>query len=195
MATTLDPASLSPCAGKYPLPMGHFDEAFATASTARARLVPRRQDELRDDQVGGQLRLLVLPDPLDLDLDHDGALAGVKGRGDGDDLVAEQAGGEDVELQLDRGEVVLRRDVAEGRPGGDGVAEGGPDAAVDETAGMEVAPVDDDAAAGEGVLDLDRFDPQVAGKAAADEGAHVLRGESRTVRCCRALVHRVSASS
>lgn len=36
MATTLDPASLSPSAGKYPLPVGHFDEAFATASTARS---------------------------------------------------------------------------------------------------------------------------------------------------------------
>jgi hypothetical protein len=36
MATTLDPASLSPCAGKYPLPTGHFDEAFATASAARS---------------------------------------------------------------------------------------------------------------------------------------------------------------
>jgi hypothetical protein len=36
MATTLDPASLSPCAGKYPLPSGYFDEAFATPSTARS---------------------------------------------------------------------------------------------------------------------------------------------------------------
>lgn len=36
MATTLDPAALSPSAGKYPLPSGHFDEAFATTSTARS---------------------------------------------------------------------------------------------------------------------------------------------------------------
>jgi hypothetical protein len=36
MATTLDPASLSPSAGKYLLPAGYFGEAFATASTARA---------------------------------------------------------------------------------------------------------------------------------------------------------------
>jgi hypothetical protein len=32
MATTLDPAALSPSAGKYPLPSGHFDEVFATAA-------------------------------------------------------------------------------------------------------------------------------------------------------------------
>ena len=113
------------------------------------------------------------------------------GVGDGDDLVAEQAGGEDVELQLDRGEVVVRRDVAEGRPGGDGVAERGPDAAVDEAAGVQVALVDDDAAAGEGVLDLQRLDPEVAGEAAAEEGAHVLRGEGRAVLgCVGALAHR-----
>jgi uncharacterized circularly permuted ATP-grasp superfamily protein len=36
MATTLDPAYLSPSAGKYPLSVGHFDEVFATASTARS---------------------------------------------------------------------------------------------------------------------------------------------------------------
>jgi hypothetical protein len=36
MATTLDPAALSPSAGKYPLPAGHFDEAFATTGTARS---------------------------------------------------------------------------------------------------------------------------------------------------------------
>ena len=87
--------------------------------------------------------------------------------GDGDDLVAEQAGGEDVELQLDRREVVAGRDAAEGRPGGDGVAERGPDAAVDEAAGVQVALVDDDPAARVGVLDLERLDPEVAGEAAA----------------------------
>ena len=59
-------------------------------------------------------------------------------------FVAEAAGGEDVQLQLDRREVVARRDVAEGLPGGDGVAERGPDAAVHEPPGMEVALVDDD---------------------------------------------------
>jgi len=66
--------------------------------------------------------------------------------GDRDDLVAEQAGGEDVELQLDRREVVPRGDAAEGRPGSDRVAERCPDAAVDESARMEMALVDDDPA-------------------------------------------------
>ena len=118
-------------------------------------------------------------------------LPACSGVGDGDDLVAEQAGGEDVELQLDRGEVVARRDVAEGRPGGDGVAERGPDAAVDVAARVQVALVDDDAAAGEGVLDLERLDAEVAGEAAADEAAHVLgRDAASSSRCRRALTRR-----
>ena len=57
-----------------------------------------------------------------------------------------QAGAEDVQLQLDRREVVVRREVAEGRPGGDGVAERGPDTAVDEAPGVQMALVDDDLA-------------------------------------------------
>jgi hypothetical protein len=147
-----DPRSgipLSLCWGSYPLPSGHFDEAFATTGTARspcaavmdalaqqdlvalrervqtcsavraslAALVARRQDKLRDDQVRRQARLGTRAQALDLDLDHDRALTGVKRRSDGDYLIAGQAGGEDVELELDRGEVVARRDVAEGRPG------------------------------------------------------------------------------
>src|SRR6185503_19670406 len=90
-----------------------------------------------------------------------------------------------VQLQLDRREVVSRRDAAEGRPGGDRVAERGPDAAVDEAAGVQVAAVDDDAAARVRVLYLQRLDPEVAGKAARkevtdrfrrDQGAGVGRG-------------------
>jgi hypothetical protein len=33
MATILDPASLSPCAGEYPLSSGHFDEVLASAGS------------------------------------------------------------------------------------------------------------------------------------------------------------------
>ena len=69
-------------------------------------LVARRQHELADDQVRRQAGLRALAAALHPDLDHDRALAGVKRLADGDDLVAEQAGGEDVELQLDRREVV-----------------------------------------------------------------------------------------
>ena len=144
-------------------------------TTRHLSVVARRQDELADDQVRRQARLLALAAALDPDLDHDRALADVEGLGPGLDLVAEDAGGEDVELQLDRGEVVAGRDAAEGRPGGDGVAERGPDAAVDEAAGVQVALVDDDPAAGVGVLDLQRLDPEVAGEAAGEEAADRLR--------------------
>ena len=87
----------------------------------------------------------------------------------GDDRVAEHAGREDVQLQLDRREVVLRRNRAERRPGGDGVPEGGPDAAVDEAARMQVALVDDDPADRVRVLDLERLDAEVAGEAPRQE--------------------------
>ena len=103
----------------------------------------------------------------------------MEGLGDGDDLVAEQAGGEDIQLQLDRREVVAGRDAAKGRPSGDGVAERGPDAAVDEAARVQVALVDDDRAAGVRVLDLQRLDPEVAGEAAGQERFDRLRGDSR----------------
>ncbi len=96
-----------------------------------------RQHELGDDEIRGELGLAV-PDALDPDLDHDRGAADVQRLGVGDDLVALQAGAEDVQLQLDRREVVARRDAAEGRPGGDGVAERGPGAAVDEAARMQV---------------------------------------------------------
>jgi hypothetical protein len=66
----------------------------------------------------------------------------MQGLGPGLDLVAEDPGGEDVELELDRREVVAGGNAAKGGPGCDGVAEGGPDAAVDEAAGMQVALVD-----------------------------------------------------
>ena len=102
------------------------------------------------------------------------------GVGGGDDLVVEQAGGEDVELQLDRGEVVARGDVAEGRPGGDGVAERGPDAAVDVAARVQVALVDDDAAAGESESSISSGSiPRSPGKLPREEGADVLRRDQR----------------
>ena len=156
----------APCA-RHPAPHGDLEGAeYALESS-----LPWRQHELADDQVRRQPRLLALAAALDPDLDHDRALADVQRLGHGDDLVAQEPGGEDVQLQLDRREVVARRDAAEGRPGGDGVAERGPDAAVDEAAGVQVALVDDDPAAGVGVLDLQRLDPEVAGEAAGQEGA------------------------
>src|SRR3954447_3748271 len=148
----------------------------------------RRQYELRDDQVRGEARLLALAAALDPDLDHDRALADVQGLGLGLDLVAEDAGGEDVQLQLDRREVVAGRDAAEGRPGGDGVAERGPDAAVDEAAGVQVAVVDDDPAAGVRVGDLQRLDSEVARKAAGEEVADRLGGDRRAR--VRGVAHR-----
>jgi len=102
----------------------------------------------------------------------------------GDDLVPEHPGREDVQLQLDRREVVLGRNRAKGRPGGDGVAEGGPDATVDEAAGMQVALVDDDPADRVGVLDLQRLYAEVAGKASRQEGADAL-GRDRRARLVR----------
>src|SRR3954452_13853929 len=108
--------------------------------------------ELGYDEIGGKL-LLPLADPLDPHLDHDRGAADVQRCGHGDDLVAREAGAEDVELELDRREVVPRRDAAEGGPGGDGVAERGPGAAVDEAARVQVALVYDDAPTGMRVLD------------------------------------------
>jgi hypothetical protein len=122
------------------------------------------ENELRNDQICREAGLLALAPALDLDLDHDRALADVQGLGDGDDLVSEQTGREDVELQLDRREVVFPGDVAEGRPSGDGVAQRRPDAAVDVTARVQVTTVDDDPAFGEIVLDPQRLDRKVTGK-------------------------------
>src|ERR1044071_6275790 len=127
-----------------------------------------RQDELRHEQIRGELRPAV-PDPFDPDLDHDRGAADVERRRHGDDLIAGQAGAEDVELELDRREVVPRRDAAEGRPGGDGVAERGPGTAMDEPTWVQVTPVDDDPAPSVRVLDLQRLDPEVTREAAAEE--------------------------
>jgi hypothetical protein len=66
---------------------------------------------------------------------------------------------------------------------------------MDVAARVQVALVDEDAAAGEGILDLEWLDAEVAGEAAADEGANALRREGRAVRCRRALAHRPAASS
>jgi hypothetical protein len=66
---------------------------------------------------------------------------------------------------------------------------------VDVATGVQVALVDDDAAAGEAVLDLERLDAEVAGEAAADEGPHVLGREGRAVRRRRALAHGARANS
>src|SRR5206468_2874946 len=52
-----------------------------------------------------------------------------------------------------------------GAPGGDGVREGHPTAAVDEAAAVEVATVHDHPAADPVVLDLEQLDAEVAGKA------------------------------
>ena len=97
--------------------------------------VAQRQHELGDDQVRGEARLASVSQALHPDLDRRPCSCRCAASRPGDDLVAEQAGGEDVQLQLDRGEVVAGRDAAEGRPGGDGVAERGPDAAVDVAPG------------------------------------------------------------
>ena len=105
-----------------------------------------------------------------------------------------QAGGEDVELQLDRREVVAGRDAAEGRPGGDGVPERGPDPAVDEAARVQVPPVDDDAAPRMRVLDLQRLDPEVAGEAAGQERPDALRRDRRA-RVRRGVAHRNGSPS
>src|SRR5262249_40076502 len=135
----------------------------------------KRQHELGHDQIRRQTRVLPLATPLDLDLDHHRASPCVKGNPGGDYFVAEHPCREHVELQLDRGEVMAGRDRWEGRPSGDGVAEGGPRPAVDESPRMQVALVDDDVAAGEVVLDFDRLDAEIAGEAAGQEGPDALR--------------------
>ena len=66
----------------------------------------RGKHELADDQVRRSPRLLTLAPALDPDLDHDRAAADVERLAGGDDLVAEHARREHVQLQLDRREVV-----------------------------------------------------------------------------------------
>src|SRR6201999_2915882 len=99
----------------------------------------------------------------------------------GDALVAQAAGAEDVQLQLDRGEVPARRDRAEGGPGGDRVAERRPDAAVDEAAGMQVTRLDLDAPTRVVVLDLEGLDAEVGREAADRELVDVLRLDLREI--------------
>src|SRR5436190_442200 len=67
------------------------------------------------------------------------AAADVERFADGVEDVAVAAGGEDVDLQLDGGEVEARLEVAHRAPRRDRVGECGPRAAVDIAAGMEVA--------------------------------------------------------
>jgi hypothetical protein len=55
---------------------------------------------------------------------------------------------------------------------------------------VEVAAVDDDAADGAPVVDLDRLDPEVAGEAARQERPHVLGRETGTALGWRRLAHR-----
>ena len=111
-----------------------------------------------------------------------GAAADVLGLGAGDQLVALDSRREDVQLQLDRGEVVAVGEVAEGAPGSDRVRERGPDPAVDEAAWVQVTVVDDDAAGGVIVLDFERLDTQVARKAAVEDAAD---GESTVILLSR----------
>src|SRR5205085_3535155 len=88
--------------------------------------------------------------------------------GPGEDLVAGERRREGVELDLDRGEVVAVGQVPEGLPGGDGVAEADPGAAMDETAGVQVPGLDLDPAERVGVGDLERLDPHLRGVAGTD---------------------------
>ena len=117
-----------------------------TSSPATERLAGGKH-ELADDQVRGQFGLAVA-DAVDPDLDHDGAAAGVEGVAS----ATISSPGRPAPKTFSFSSIVVkslaRRDAAEGRPGGDGVAERGPDAAVDEAARVQVAAVDDDAAAG-----------------------------------------------
>ena len=74
----------------------------------------------------------------DLRLDHGRAPADVEGAGFADQLVAQDPGCEDVELELDGREVVVGRQRPEGRPRRDRIPERGPDSAVDEAARQNV---------------------------------------------------------
>jgi hypothetical protein len=96
--------------------------------------------------------------------------------GRGDQLVAWPPGAEDVELHLDRGEVVSGGQVAEGLPGGDGIGERHPGAAVDQAAGMQVPLVYHDPSDRSLVADLERLDSEALGKARGDPAADRLRG-------------------
>jgi len=85
-----------------------------------------------------------------------------------EDLVAGPARRERVQLQLDRREVVPRRDVPEGLPGRDRVAEPGPGAAVDEPARVQVAIVDPYPAGGALIVDRDRLDAEIGREGLAE---------------------------
>ena len=111
---------------------------------------------------------------MDADLDHVGAAPSMEVLGGGDQLVPGATGGEHVQLHLDRGEVVARRQVPEGLPGGDRVGERDPGAAVNEPAGMQVALVDDDPPDRALVGYLDRLDPELGGETARDPRAQRL---------------------
>ena len=119
-----------------------------TTSCARLSALARGEHELGDDQVRRQLRLRRRGSRSIRTSITTVLRPTWSGVASATISSPRRPAAEDVQLQLDRREVVARRDAAEGRPGGDGVAERGPDAAVDEAAGVQVAAVDDDPAAG-----------------------------------------------
>ena len=82
--------------------------------------------------------------------------------------------------------------MAEGAPGGDGVRERDPDAAVDVAAGVEVSAVDLEAALDLVVLDPDHLDAEVAGEAPLDPAAEAL---GRDVRVRQAAGSRTAPPS
>ena len=104
---------------------------------------------------------------MDADLDHVGAAPGMEVLGGGDQLVPGATGGEHVQLHLDGGEVVARRQVPEGLPGGDRVGERDPGAAVNQPAGVQVAPVDDDPPVERSSVTSSGSTPRSAGKLSA----------------------------
>ena len=138
--------------------------AVLTPPAARART---GHHQVRDESLVGHL-----------DLDDVGRAAGVEVHRGRDQLVARSGGAEHVELHLDCGEVVTRREVAERLPRADRVGERHPGAAVDEAAGMQVAAIDDHAAAEVLVGDLDRLDAEVGREAVADSLADRLHGDA-----------------
>src|SRR3954447_17260459 len=117
------------------------------------------QHDLRAHEVRGEPLAVA-----DADLPDLGAAADVQGLADRVEGVAVAAGGEDVDLQLDGGEVETGLEVAHRAPGGDGVGEGGPRAAVDVAARVQVAAVDDHAADDAALVDVDELDAEVAGE-------------------------------
>ena len=153
------------------------------------------EHDLRADEVGHQALVGLAADP---DLPDLRAPPDVQRLADADQDVARAAGGEDVRLQLDRREARVRLERVHRAPGGDGVGERGPGAAVHVAAGVQVPRVHRHAPDGALARDLDQLDPQVAGEGARQH-AHAQLGrdplDSASRKPNRAAVPRILLES